>query len=62
MRFSARPKFIEDYNDVYNLWSATTGMGMGMRSLDDSLEGITRFMLGIPIHALWLNLITKLQV
>lgn len=33
---------IEDYNAVYHLWSATAGMGM--RSLDDSAEGITRFL------------------
>lgn len=37
-----RPMLIEDYNAVYNLWSAATGMGM--RTLDDSLEGITRFL------------------
>lgn len=37
-----RPMVIEDYNAVYHLWSATAGMGM--RSLDDSLEGITRFL------------------
>lgn len=37
-----RPMLIEDYNAVYNLWSATAGMGI--RSLDDSLEGITRFL------------------
>ncbi len=37
-----RPMLIEDYNDVYNLWSNTTGMGM--RSLDDSFEGISRFL------------------
>lgn len=37
-----RPMLIEDYNDVCNLWSTTAGMGM--RSLDDSLEGITRFL------------------
>ncbi len=37
-----RPMLIEDYNAVYGLWSSTAGMGM--RSLDDSLEGITRFL------------------
>lgn len=37
-----RPMSIEDHNAVYNLWSAT--VGIGMRSLDDSLEGITRFL------------------
>lgn len=37
-----RPMRIEDYNAVYNLWSTTAGMGM--RSLDDSLEGVTKFL------------------
>lgn len=33
---------IEDYNAVYHLWSATAGMGM--RSLDGSPAGITKFL------------------
>lgn len=33
---------ISDYEAVYSLWSNTAGMGM--RSLDDSLDGITRFL------------------
>ena len=33
---------ISDYEAVYSLWSNTAGMGM--RSMDDSLEGITRFL------------------
>ena len=37
---------IEDYDEVYNLWSGTTGMGM--HSLDDSLEGITKFLTRNP--------------
>ncbi|MFT8872430.1 MAG: GNAT family N-acetyltransferase [Sporolactobacillus sp.] len=41
-----RPMQIEDYNAVYTLWSTTTGMGM--RSLDDSLEGITRLLVRNP--------------
>lgn len=41
-----RPMLIEDYNTVYGLWSSTSGMGM--RSLDDSLEGITRFLIRNP--------------
>ena len=41
-----RPMSIEDYNNVYSLWSATAGMGM--RSLDDSPEGITGFLLRNP--------------
>jgi ribosomal protein S18 acetylase RimI-like enzyme len=37
---------IEDYDSVYALWTATPGMGM--RSLDDSREGIARFLLRNP--------------
>ncbi|WP_407308546.1 GNAT family N-acetyltransferase [Desulfosporosinus sp. SB140] len=33
---------IEDYDKVYQLWTNTEGMGM--RSLDDSLEGIEKFL------------------
>lgn len=37
---------IEDYDNVYKLWSSTSGMGM--RSLDDSYEGILKFLLRNP--------------
>jgi hypothetical protein len=33
---------IEDYDKVYQLWTNTKGMGM--RSLDDSFEGIKKFL------------------
>lgn len=33
---------IEDYDKVYQLWTSTKGMGM--RSLDDSFEGIEKFL------------------
>lgn len=33
---------IEDYDKVYELWTNTEGMGM--RSLDDSFEGIQKFL------------------
>lgn len=33
---------INYYNELYNLWSRTPGMGM--RNLDDSKEGIERFL------------------
>lgn len=36
----------EDYDRVYQLWTSTSGMGM--RSLDDSYEGIHRFLLRNP--------------
>lgn len=37
-----RIMMIRDYDKVYKLWSNT--QGMGMRSLDDSEEGITKFL------------------
>lgn len=37
-----RTMTIEDYETVYKLWSNTAGMGM--RSLDDSREGIEKFL------------------
>jgi ribosomal protein S18 acetylase RimI-like enzyme len=37
---------ISDYQSVYNLWKNTSGMGL--RSLDDSEEGIKRFLLRNP--------------
>ena len=33
---------MEDYDEVYQLWKSTPGMGL--RSMDDSREGIERFM------------------
>jgi len=41
-----RPMLIEDYDAVFNLWDTTAGMGM--RTLDDSLEGITKFLVRNP--------------
>lgn len=38
----ARLLAIEDYEKVYDLWTNTKGMGM--RSLDDSYEGIEKFL------------------
>jgi len=37
-----RHMLIEDYDEVYQLWAGTAGMGM--RSVDDSLEGIAKFL------------------
>jgi ribosomal protein S18 acetylase RimI-like enzyme len=37
---------IADYEEVYKLWSGTAGMGL--RSLDDSYEGIEKFLLRNP--------------
>jgi len=38
---------IEDYDSVYRLWSSTEGMGM--RSLDDTREGIEKFLRRNPV-------------
>lgn len=37
-----RKMTIDDYEDVYELWSNTSGMGM--RSIDDSKEGIEKYL------------------
>ncbi|MDF2906359.1 MAG: N-acetylglutamate synthase [Herbinix sp.] len=37
-----RPFTIDDYDEVYQLWKRTPGVGL--RSLDDSREGIERFL------------------
>ena len=37
---------IKDYDEVYALWNRTPGVGL--RSLDDSREGIERFILKNP--------------
>lgn len=37
-----RRMVIDDYQNVYDLWSNTKGMGL--RSLDDSKEGISKFL------------------
>lgn len=37
-----RKMTINDYEDVYELWTNTSGMGM--RSIDDSKEGIEKYL------------------
>lgn len=37
-----RKMLINDYNEVYQLWMSC--VGMGLNNLDDSLEGIERFL------------------
>lgn len=37
---------IDDYDQVYQLWKRTPGVGL--RSMDDSMEGIKRFLLRNP--------------
>lgn len=41
-----RPMLIHDYESVYRLW--TTTPGIGLRSLDDSKDGIARFLARNP--------------
>lgn len=33
---------IDDYEEIYKLWTSTNGMGL--RSMDDSKEGISKFL------------------
>ena len=40
--YTIRPMTIEDYEEVYSLW--THIQGFGIRSLDDSKEDIVRFL------------------
>lgn len=37
---------IDDYDEIYNLWISC--VGMGLNNLDDSREGINRFLLRNP--------------
>ena len=39
---------LEDYPRLYELWSSSPGFNRGLRSLDDSLEGIARFVARDP--------------
>lgn len=45
-----RKMSIDDYEDVYALW--TSCKGMGLNNLDDSKEGIERFCCVTPKPAL----------
>ena len=49
---------IEDYDNVYDLWMSC--VGMGLNNLDDSKEGIDKFIQEIRILVLWLKKIPKL--
>jgi len=40
--FNLRVMQIEDYEQVYSLWMTIDGFGI--RTIDDSLEGVTRFL------------------
>jgi len=42
MNFTIRTMDISDYDEVYDLW--TTIHGFAMRSIDDSKEGVKRFL------------------
>ena len=43
---------LEDYEQVYKLW--TEIKGFGIRSIDDSREGVERFLSATPPPAWWL--------
>ena len=40
--FTVREMKMEDYQDVYHLWMSIRGFGI--RSIDDSKEGVERFL------------------
>lgn len=40
--YTIRPMTLEDYDKVYNLWMGIHGFGI--RSVDDSYEGVERFL------------------
>ena len=42
INFKIRVMKVEDYEQVYDLWMSIHGFGI--RSIDDSLEGVTRFL------------------
>ena len=46
IRMNIRRMAINDYNEAYSLWSDTSGIGL--RSVDDSEEGIARFLTRNP--------------
>ncbi len=46
MKFSVRTMTIDDYEGVYALWK--TIKGFSMRSIDDSFEGVKRFLARNP--------------
>ena len=41
-----RKMVIDDYDEVYKLWMSCSGMGLN--NLDDSKEGISKFLLRNP--------------
>ena len=41
-----RPMTIDDYEEVYSLWMSCKGMGLN--NLDDSKEGIEKFLIHNP--------------
>ena len=46
MNYEIRTMTIDDYQEVYDLW--TSIHGFAMRSIDDSLEGVKKFLLRNP--------------
>ncbi len=42
LEYTIRPMTIEDYDEVYRIWLGIKGFGI--RSIDDSREGIERFL------------------
>ena len=50
--YQIRLMTMDDYDQVYALWSITEGMAL--RGYDDSAEGIAKFLKRTPPLTLWL--------
>lgn len=49
-KYEIRVMTIDDYDEVYSLWQ--TIHGFGIRSIDDSREGVLRFLKKIQLRVL----------
>ena len=51
MDYMIKKVTIDDYDAIYELWNATEQSRRALNPVDDSREGIVRYLRGIPIHA-----------
>ena len=54
INYTIRVMKVEDYEQVYDLWMSIHGFGI--RAIDDSLEGVTRFIKRNPTTSVVLGL------
>ena len=52
MEYTIRPLTIEDYDKVFALWNGTEQSRRALNPIDDSREGIGRYLNAIRLHAL----------